>query len=538
MIFHPFLKLFFHLDLYKIKKRIIYSFTMKAICLIVFFSFAIGCSYAQEPSDALRYSYLTQPGGTARNQAIGGAGGSLGGEFTSLFINPAGLGFYKTGDFILTPSLSSKNVNANYLNSSESATDNNFNIGATGFVIGGPTRSKSVKSISFGVGVNRVADFNNHVYYRGTNYKSSYSEKYLEELVNNNVTDPNAAASNYPYGSSLAFNTYLIDTVQAADGSLSGYRTQADPSTGLIQENTINTTGGITDLAFGMGVNLQDKWYFGGTISIPFLNYKRNASYKESDATSNPNNNFNYFQANESLQTKGIGVNAKLGIIFKPVENVRLGLAFHTPTVYQLTDDYTTEVITDLEGYGGAGIKQQSSTDLTNGQPLQSKYNMTTPWRLILSGSYLFGNDIENVQSQKGFITADVEYVNYKNASFHSVTNDASTADYYNSLNKTIDNLYKSTINARLGGELKFNTFMVRLGGAYYGNPYQNQTSDDVKVTGGVGYRNKGIFLDLAYVYSMNKNVNYPYLLQDKPNTPAYLKTNRGNIVATIGFKL
>ncbi len=511
---------------------------MKAIFLILLFSFAVSCSYAQEPADALRYSYLTQPGGTARNQAIGGAGGSLGGEFTSLFINPAGLGFYNTGDFVLTPSYSIKKSNSNYLNSPASTTDNNFNIGATGFVIGGPTRSQSVKSIAFGFGVNRVADYNNHIYYKGTNKNSSYSEKYLEELVNNNVTDPNSAASNYPYGSSLAFNTYLIDTVQAPGGGISGYRTQANPSTGLIQQNTINTTGGITDLSLGMGVNLQDKWYFGGTLSIPFLNYSRNASYQESDATSNPNNNFNYFQANESLQTKGVGINGKIGVIYKPKQNIRLGLAFHTPTVYQLTDDYTAQVVTDLEGYGGPGVKQQSSTDFSNGQPLESKYNLTTPWRAILSGTYLFGSNLENVQSQKGFITADVEYVNYKDASFHDVNNDQSAADYYNSVNKTIGNLYKNAINARIGGELKLNTFMVRLGSAYYGNPYQNDNSDVVKVSGGIGYRNRGIFLDLTYVYSMVKDINYPYLLQDKPNAPAYLKNNMGNIVATIGFKL
>ncbi len=510
---------------------------MKSISLIVFFSIAISYTYAQEPADALRYSYLTQPGGTARNQAIGGAGASLGGEFTSLFINPAGLGFYKTGDFVLTPSLSFKKTNSGYLGTSESATDNNFNVGATGFVIGGPTRSKSVKSVAFALGVNRVADFNNHVYYKGTNKNSSYSEKYLEQLINDNITDPNQAATYDPYGASLAFNTYLIDTVLASDGSVSGYRTQANPATGLIQQNTINTTGGITDLGLGMGVNVQDKWYFGGTISIPFLNYTRNASYKESDATSNPNNNFNYFQANESLTTKGVGINAKLGIIFKPVENVRLGLAFHTPTVYQLTDDYTAEVITDLEGYGGQGVKQQSSTDLTNGQPLESRYNLTTPWRFILSGSYIF-SEVENVQNQKGFITADVEYVNYTNASFHDVNNDASSADYYHSLTKTLGSVYKHAINARVGGELKFNTFMVRLGGAYYGNPYQAETSNLVKVTGGLGYRNKGIFVDLAYVYSMLKDVNFPYRLQDKPNTPASIKNNRGNIVATIGFKL
>jgi hypothetical protein len=85
---------------------------------------------------------------------------------------------------------------------------------------------------------------------------------------------------------------------------------------------------------------------------------------------------------------------------------------------------------------------------------------------------------------------------------------------------------------------MKFNTFMVRLGGAYYGNPYQNETSNVVKVSGGVGYRNRGFFLDFTYVYSMTKDVHYPYRLEDKPNTPAFLKNNAGNIVATIGFKL
>ena len=68
-----------------------------------------------------------------------------------------------------------------------------------------------------------------------------------------------------------------------------------------------------------------------------------------------------------------------------------------------------------------------------------------------------------------------MEYVNYKGISFHDLNNDADAQDYYNSLNKLIDTLYKNAINARMGGEMKFNTFMVRLGGAYYGNPYQTK---------------------------------------------------------------
>lgn len=511
---------------------------MKTIYFFIPLLFAFSFSYAQEPADALRYSYLTNPGGTARNQAIGGAGASLGGEFTSLFINPAGLGLYKTGDFVLTPSYSLKTNKSTYLNGNTTTKENNFNLGASGVLFSAPSRNKNIRSITIGIGVNRSADFNNEVYYKGVNNISSYSEKYLEELINDNATDPNSAFEDYPYGSSLALGTWLISPTYNADSTeVTGYRSQADPAFGLLQENTIITTGGITDLAIGAGMNLKDKWYFGGTISFPILRYTRDAYFTESDASLDPQNDFNYFEFNESLETKGIGVNGKFGLIFKPVEHVRLGLAVHTPTFYQLTDNYISQVVTDLDGYGGEGVKQLSSTDFTDGQPLESTYNLNTPWKFMVSGSYVF-REIQDVTKQRGFLTADVEYVNYKDASFHAVDNDMDAKDYYSLLNGTIDNLYKNTINVRVGGEVKFNTYMFRLGGAYYGNPYVNQKADLVKLSGGVGYRNKGFFVDLTYVHSVKKDIHFPYLLNDKPNIPASLTNSAGNIVATIGFKI
>jgi len=510
---------------------------MKATYILAFALFAIIKIYAQEPADALRYSWLTQ-NGTARNQAIGGAGASLGGEFSSLFINPAGLGFYKTSEFVLTPGYSLKNFNSTYRSNSEKSNDNNFNLGASGLLVASPTPDRPVKSFTFAIGANRIADFNKHIYYKGQNSSSSYSEKYLEQLANDNVTDPNVAASGYPFGSSLAFNTYLIDTVQASDGSVTGYRSLANPNYGLSQENTVNTSGGITDISAGVGLNLREKFFFGGSLSFPFLNYNRDGHYKESDASGNANNNFNYFEANETLNTKGVGINAKLGIIYKPIEDVRLGLAIHTPTAFELTDKYSAEVITDLEGYGGAGVKRQSSLDLNNGQLLETKYNLITPLKVIVSGSYIL-REAEDVRNQRGFITADIEYVNYRGASFKAFDKtDAVSKDYYSSLTQAIKNTYKNAINARIGGEVKFDTYMFRLGGAYYGNPYKNESANLFKVSGGLGYRNKGIFIDLTYVYTLNKDINYPYQLQDKPNSAAIIKNNGGNIIATIGFKI
>ena len=491
---------------------------------------------AQEPADALRYSWLTQ-NGTARNQAIGGAGASLGGEFSSLFINPAGLGFYQTNEFVLTPGYALKGLNSDYLTTPSTSSSNNFKLGSSGFLFASSSPGGKIRNFAIAFGANRMADFGQHLYYTGTNQNSSYSEQYLETLVNNHVTDPNQAATNFPFGASLAFNTYLIDTLQAPDGSLAGYKTLANPAYGLTQTNTINTSGGITDISLGGGLNLKDKLYLGASVSFPFLNYNRDSHYRESDASGNPNNNFNYFEVNQTLNTKGIGIASRLGAIYRPSRDVRLGLDFQTPIFYELTDRYSAQVITDMEGYGGPGVKQQSSLDLNNGQLLESKYNLVTPFKAIISGSWIV-NEVENVQNQHGFITADLEYVNYKGMSFQAYDiNDTAAVNYYSSLTKVTRSLYQNNINFRLGGELKYNTYMFRLGGAFYGNPYQNAKANIFKISGGVGYRNRGIFIDLTYIYTLTKDINYPYLLQDKPNVPAYLKGKNSNVVATIGFK-
>lgn len=511
---------------------------MKTYFYIAISLLAITKTFAQEPVDALRYSWITQSG-TARNQAIGGASGSLGGEFSTLFNNPAGLGFYKTDELVITPGYNVFNTKNAYKGLLSNSSYSKFNLNASGilFSFNNNPRSK-VRNFTIALGVNRSADFNTSIFYKGLNNKSSYSEKYLEELIHNNVKDPNRAAVDYPYGSSLALNTYLIDTLRAANGSVAGYKSLATVATGLNQQHMITGSGGVTDLALGGAVNFDDKLFLGGTFSLPLLNYSRNSQFTESDATASKSNNFNYATISETLETKGIGINGKLGLIYKPVEYVRLGIAFHTPTVYKLTDKYSTEIITDLEGYGGAGIKKQSSLDFNNNQRGETKYNLTTPWRIIGSASYVF-REVENVKRQRAFITADIEYVNYKSASFSAIdAQDVDSKNYFTALNKVVDQQYKGAVNLRLGGELKFNTVMFRLGGAYYGNPYKNEKADRVKLSGGLGYRNKGFFADITYVYNMNKDVNYPYRLQDKPNDPASIKTSGANYVATIGFKL
>lgn len=494
------------------------------------------CLAAQEPADALRYSWYPSSG-TARQQSIGGAMVSLGGEISSAFVNPAGLGFFKTADFVISPGFRFINNKATYFGRQEKDKKNNFTLGTTGFVFGSIENTKKNSSSAFSIAINRTASFSNKILYRGINNQSSYSQKFLEEIRNNNETDANNVANNYPFGTSMALNTFWIDTATGYYNGNRSFVSLATPllGTGLIQENQLKSSGGITELALAAAGNMNDKFYFGATLGIPFLRYEKESSFTEADATDDFNNRFDFATISENLTTSGVGLNLKLGAIYSPVQHVRLGIAVHTPSFFRLTDKYNTSITTNTENFQGELFQDSPEAEF--------KYWYFTPYRIMIGGSYVL-REIEDVRKQKGFITADFEFVNYKASSFTTDPdgdNSQSTEDYLKSLNRAIDKAYKPAFNFRVGGELKFTTVMVRLGGAYYGNPYKNIAGEKghrFQLTGGLGYRNKGMFIDLAYVHTMGKDVHYAYRLDSSPFSGASIKNTTGNAILTVGFKI
>ena len=509
---------------------------------LILFSSAL---FAQEPVDALRYSWLT-PQGTARAQSIGGAVTALGGDITALYTNPAGLGMYKTSEFVLSPGISFFNNKASYRGSSATDSKTGFNYGPIGVVWGVPsTRNGAWKNVSVGIALSKTANFNNRVLLQGANNQSSFSEKYLEQLYNNgNPVDLVSAENDFPSTSSLAYWTFLVDTVADNNGNIAGYFSNASVSTGLNQRQTITTSGGISDFSIGLGANYNDVFYIGGSLNISTLTYTRTSTFRESDATSVADNFFNYFEAEEYLRTNGVGASVKLGIIFKPVDALRVGLNFHSPSWYSFKDTYTGSLTADTENYAGVHTKQ--STELTDGYPGEYNYRYRTPVRVGAGLAYLFGAQ-GDVKAQKGFISADVEYVSYKGSSFNA--QDRSNQDdrtYFSQLNGTIDNVFKSAVNLRVGGELKFETLMVRAGFGYYGNPYTNNyfgnaadvtKGNRMNISGGLGWRNKGMFVDLAYIHQIIKDAYYPYRLEDNQFNVSRVNTTVGNILLTVGFK-
>ena len=138
--------------------------------------------YAQVPEDAIRYSFYPQ-NGTARNMAIGGAMGSLGGDINALFVNPAGLGFYKTNEFVITPGFLLNNNKASFRNTDLKNSKNSASFGTTGWVFGSTNYNNPKNSSAFSIAITQTANFNNEVRYKGLNNYSSFSEQFAEEFA-------------------------------------------------------------------------------------------------------------------------------------------------------------------------------------------------------------------------------------------------------------------------------------------------------------------------------------------------------------------
>lgn len=248
---------------------------MKKLLSIVTILISLQYVQAQEPADALRYAQ-TGNGGSARTRAIGGAIVGLGGDISCAIVNPAGLGLFKTNEIVLTPEFSFGKTSVNYLNKETKQNNISSQFSTLGIILARPgSFDGKWRNFTFGFGLNKPISYNNTTHYAGINLQSSYSEKYLEELINNGVTDPNAAAQNFPYGSSLAFNTYLIDTISGPGNSILGYRSLATPLTGVTQDMRTASKGFIQESYFAGSANLEDKLYLGASIVVSKLKFER-----------------------------------------------------------------------------------------------------------------------------------------------------------------------------------------------------------------------------------------------------------------------
>lgn len=496
-------------------------------------------AFSQVPEDAVRYSWLPV-NGSARINSVGGVVGSLGGDISSVYGNPAGIGFFNTREVVLSLNWLSQQMNATYREEKSKSQNNTMLLSPVGVVIGLGTNYEKTQLSTIAFSLNQTANFNARYSYKGLNNYSSFTEQLAEEFAGSgySINDVLQTNSSMPYTAAPALYTYLIDTVLQTDGSYlvtGAPESILDNGQAIMQEFYKKSSGGIYELAGTYALNKNDRFYFGGTIGIPIIHYSSTTTVRESD-TSSVVNGFTDFTYEDHFKTTGAGINLKLGAIYRPKDYVRIGLALHSPTFMFLTDKRHTFINTNLDG----STYSVSSNTFTLGEPGKTTYMQSSPWKAIVSGSFVF-REVQNTKKQRGFISADIEYIHHRGSTFSSTKEDVTKEEkqYYKDLTRVVKDNFKGAFNFRVGGELKFDVIMARLGFAYYGNPYRYnpEKAYQMQLAGGIGYRNHGIFIDLGYVHHVVRNQEFPYRLLDRANTYAGLKNTRGQVVATVGFK-
>ena len=468
---------------------------------------------AQYSADAIRFSG-TQPGSTSRIKALGNANVSVGGDLTSIGGNPAGLGFFTKSELSITPELNMNKTNSYYLgqNTNGSRNDGNFNNASVVFYgklnkAPGEDKSKGWLSVNFGASYNRTNNFYQKTSYRGENLSSSIADYYADL---GNI----ALANNY------SLNGYLEGWAQNQGLIKLNSDKFYDPTTALggTQYNTINTTGGQSSLDFSFGANYSNKFYIGGGFGITNIRYNTTSDFTEERfLTENINRNYvSTYTRDQS--TRGNGFNGRLGIIYKPVEMVRVGATVTTPTWYTI-DDSSSE---------GLATKYGNERTQSDGSNYPLTYQLRTPYK-VAGGISVFAGKL-------GFITGDIEYVDYASTKL------SESSDYefdFSGDNADIKSFYKGAVNARFGAEARLTpNFMLRGGYGILGSPVRNADSDanTKTISGGVGYRFANYYIDATYMHIQAKYGQYPYEIGEL-SPLASIKNTNNNVFVTLGLR-
>ena len=477
---------------------------------------------AQNVDDALRYSQIFY-GGTARSTGMGGAFTALGGDISCLSQNPAGLGVFRSSELTVTPQLFQIKTTAGYNGVSTTGNLSNFNLGQIGIVANLVANNKETGLITLNLGYsfNKTDNLSQSIVIQGVSNTSSMAD-YWAALGNKGG---GTFYQNLQGPEGIAFDTWIMDTITGSGGKsygtvFSNYGDSPASTYGQTEKRLVTNEGYIGEHAFSIGSNYSNKLFLGATFGITVVRYTSDYEQLESTDITLPSQ-FQSFTYTDHYEDKGTGYTIKLGAIYKPVDAVRIGLAFHSPTWYKINEYYYNDITSH---FTDGALYESSNT------PSRYSYALATPFHVLTGVA---------VQIKKvALLSADYEYVDYSTARF------SETGDGYDfsAKNLEIKNSLKSTNNIRFGAEFRLSNVYLRTGYGFYGKPFKsgqdNANLEYNTLSFGAGIREQNISIDFAYTnykYSQNYFL-YPVNAGVDPAV-ANLNTMKNMFTLTLGYK-
>lgn len=476
-----------------------------------------GLVFAQNEEDALRYS-LNYFGGTARNMATAGGLTAMGGDFGNAAQNPAGLARFTKSNLSFTPHFEIPTAKSTFNGNEHKSSRFTASIGNLSYVKAyklDPNKFNNWYSLQIGLGFNRVRSFNDSISYAGYS-DSSILHSFINDAWGTSTANIYDA---FPFTAGLAYDVFAMDP-----GFNDGEYYTAFQNGQAFHQRSLWQKGGITEFnLMTLSGNYGNKLLVGASFNYVRATYTERMQHEETYTDST--NWLNWINYTGRLDIKGNGVNVRIGAIYMPIPQVRLGLGIETPTAYWMKDYWTN----NMQSGTDEGEKFVDSEFVPTGS---YEYKIRTPFKANFSAAY--------VMKKFGSVGFEVEYVDYSGSKLKSRRNDSAPYSFAVE-NAQIENIYRSALNFKIGIEGRItNKLYARGGFAHYQTPYTSASGNNQAgtnfITGGVGYNFGVVYLDAAYILQSSQEEYYAY---DPTIAGSFASFNVKNskVVFTIGCR-
>lgn len=510
---------------------------MKKVITTIALLFAWGLMlHAQDMFDAMKVNRF-DINGSARYTAMGGAFVSLGGDASAVKDNPAGLGVYRSSEVALSFDYDYVGTTVNWNGAGNRAGVHSFAMNQANIVINmsSDDQGKGILSNSFAFGYHRLNNFRRSLFATSgaeqgaslTDNMSAYSNGNNQPLSPDVFLEENDTYNNVSVGwlSVLGYDAGLMAYDSAATSlpwhSVLGVGEQVSAAQKFLE------SGFLDQYNFGWGCNINHTIYVGLGLNLLAYEYRLSSVYDETFMGAQGGG----FTLDSYLNTSGLGVNASVGIIARPLNCLRLGASIQTPTAWAMSDRSNGSLLTD---------KEYATPDW-----LQD-YQLQTPFRVNAGASVVLGKG--------GLVSLEYEYNNTRSSRLMAEDGDATG---YAMVNQDARDMFNDVHRLKAGAEWWILSNMaLRAGYAYQSALTRenacryvmtNSTRTDMQyavegdvhyASAGLGYRTNNFYVDLAYQYKWMSDEFYSFEnLSAAPLNPIHLTTTRHSAVLSLGFR-
>ena len=478
---------------------------------------------AQDINDVLRYS-TEDLRGTARFQSLSGAFGALGGDISAINVNPASSAVLQHGQFSFTGAAYNRKNESTYNGSFRNSNITSWKFNQIGGAFVWKNNRANWKKLSLVFNYDLVQNFDDEIFASGVgnegvdNYFLNFAQgvPFGNLLIRDGEFIEDAylrIGSSLGFGPQQAFLGYfggVIDPVDENDPDNVDYVSNAAYSN-VTQDYFESTRGYNSKFTMNFAGQYQEFLYLGANLNFNSVWYERFTRFDETGYDLSSSLSFVNFD--NLLVTRGWAFSFGMGAIAKLNNNVRLGASYQSPIWYDLRDDLSQRINSNLADDEIGFI----DFNIIN---LFERYTVKTPSKFTGSIGLVFGT--------QGLLSFDYSYQDMSKAQLQP------TADpSFGVVNAQIANELTGVSTFRVGGEYRIKPLSLRAGYRFEQSPYRDGiTIGDLEgFSGGFGFNFGASRLDFSYARS-EQDVSRLFF-DPGITTPASVTQIRNNFLMT-----